>query len=613
MGYDSQHNIISKTQIHDSASSPNTTSAGAWTQVEKSSYNLDYQDYDTGSYTVDGMAYKQPHAPRKIIDQPVGTGTTTAANDPRIKTLDYDYDRNGNQTKVSKTICEAPVAEVTRENLWDEENRLRAIDLNPEATAIHPIAIYTYDAGGERIIKQNSTDLAVYENAEKVGTLTKSDFMLYPSGMVVARLAADGSGALSYTKHYFAGSQRVSSKIGTTTNLGKFLQDWTLQSTSNTPAPINPVLTSNDQLTKAETAVIKVYTAFGIALPTFTPANTAFLPVTAFTGTVTEDEQYFFHPDHLGSSNYITNFVGEVSQHMEYFAFGETFIEEHKNSNNSPYKFNGKELDEESGLYYYGARYYDPRISIWASVDPLADYNPVMNNEHYIDGEHNGGVENSFNFATYSYCYQNPVRYIDPNGKQVDVIDFIPFIGSGRDIYRGIRDGDMVTLGIGIVGLAIDIGTAGAGGSIVKAGIKTIVKQVAEVGAKAAVKHSVALIAEITLKQGYKLRNALKLVAKDGLQAHHLIPKELLKKSQVVRDAVAAGFDFNGIVNGLAVKAGHGPHKGYTESIMTAITNWQKSNPDYTLKQAKTFMEKLAAQAKEAIIKNGKDVKTTKL
>lgn len=236
-----------------------------------------------------------------------------------------------------------------------------------------------------------------------------------------------------------------------------------------------------------------------------------------------------------------------------------------------------------------------------------------MNNEHYIDGEHNGGVENSFNFATYSYCYQNPVRYIDPNGKQVDVIDFIPFIGSGRDIYRGIRDGDMVTLGIGIVGLAIDIGTAGAGGSIVKAGIKTIVKQVAEVGAKAAVKHSVALIAEITLKQGYKLRNALKLVAKDGLQAHHLIPKELLKKSQVVRDAVAAGFDFNGIVNGLAVKAGHGPHKGYTESIMTAITNWQKSNPDYTLKQAKTFMEKLAAQAKEAIIKNGKDVKTTKL
>ncbi|OXA82170.1 hypothetical protein B0A58_00330 [Flavobacterium branchiophilum NBRC 15030 = ATCC 35035] len=125
-----------------------------------------------------------------------------------------------------------------------------------------------------------------------------------------------------------------------------------------------------------------------------------------------ETEQYFFHPDHLGSSNYITNFVGEVSQHSEYFAFGETFIEEHKNSHNSPYKFNGKELDEESGLYYYGARYYDPRISIWASVDkPLID-------GKYLSFEHDGGVLNSFNLNSYAYCRQSPVVLFDPDGNQ---------------------------------------------------------------------------------------------------------------------------------------------------------------------------------------------------
>ena len=83
---------------------------------------------------------------------------------------------------------------------------------------------------------------------------------------------------------------------------------------------------------------------------------------------------------------------------MEYFAFGETFIEEHKNSNNSPYKFNGKELDEESGLYYYGARYYDPRISIWASIDPLA--------EKYPDT------------SPYAYCANNPINFIDPDGRE---------------------------------------------------------------------------------------------------------------------------------------------------------------------------------------------------
>ncbi len=127
---------------------------------------------------------------------------------------------------------------------------------------------------------------------------------------------------------------------------------------------------------------------------------------------------------------------------MEYFAFGETFIEEHKNSHNSPYKYNGKELDEESGLYYYGARYYDPRISIWASVDPLALYNPIFEDEFYFDGQHNGGVYNSGNLAPFIYCYQNPIKYIDPNGKQN-----IPLAIAGGLIFGGIELGSQLLSG----------------------------------------------------------------------------------------------------------------------------------------------------------------------
>jgi hypothetical protein len=56
---------------------------------------------------------------------------------------------------------------------------------------------------------------------------------------------------------------------------------------------------------------------------------------------------YYFHPDHLGSSSYITNAAGVVTQHMEYLPFGETLVDEHLNSNNSPFKFNGKEFDDE--------------------------------------------------------------------------------------------------------------------------------------------------------------------------------------------------------------------------------------------------------------------------
>ena len=77
-------------------------------------------------------------------------------------------------------------------------------------------------------------------------------------------------------------------------------------------------------------------------------------------------------------------------------------------------------MDEETGLYYYGARYYDPKTNVWQSVDPLVLYDPVKEVEAYLDGQHNGGVFNSGNLASYSYTYGNPVKYVDPNGKQVE-------------------------------------------------------------------------------------------------------------------------------------------------------------------------------------------------
>ena len=75
--------------------------------------------------------------------------------------------------------------------------------------------------------------------------------------------------------------------------------------------------------------------------------------------------------------------------------FGELFIEE-RNSWNTPYKFSGKELDEETGYNYHGSRYLDPGISIWLSVDPLADLFP--------------------GYSPYNYALNNPIRLIDPSG-----------------------------------------------------------------------------------------------------------------------------------------------------------------------------------------------------
>ena len=67
-------------------------------------------------------------------------------------------------------------------------------------------------------------------------------------------------------------------------------------------------------------------------------------------------------------------------------------------SERTPYLFNGKELDEETGLYYYGARYYDARTSVWQSVDPK--------------GEEFAG------WSPYNYTLNNPVVFVDPDGEK---------------------------------------------------------------------------------------------------------------------------------------------------------------------------------------------------
>ena len=106
--------------------------------------------------------------------------------------------------------------------------------------------------------------------------------------------------------------------------------------------------------------------------------------------------QYYYHSDHLGSTSLITDLDGDIVQHVEYVPFGEVFIEERNNKWNTPYLFNAKELDEETGLYYYGTRYYDPRVSLFLSVDNLAEQSP-----------HQSG---------YIYCSNNPINRIDPDG-----------------------------------------------------------------------------------------------------------------------------------------------------------------------------------------------------
>jgi RHS repeat-associated protein len=107
--------------------------------------------------------------------------------------------------------------------------------------------------------------------------------------------------------------------------------------------------------------------------------------------------KYFYHNDHLGGVNVITDIAGTRVQLNEYDPWGS--VSRAVGSIDPTHRFNGKELDPETGLYYYGGRYYDPEISRFISPDPF--------------------VQNPFdpqNLNRYSYVINNPQNYIDPDG-----------------------------------------------------------------------------------------------------------------------------------------------------------------------------------------------------
>ena len=67
------------------------------------------------------------------------------------------------------------------------------------------------------------------------------------------------------------------------------------------------------------------------------------------------------------------------------------------------YTFSAKEKDVETGLSYFGSRYYSSDLSVWLSVDPMSDKYPSL--------------------SPYTYCADNPVKLVDPNGEYLEVAD----------------------------------------------------------------------------------------------------------------------------------------------------------------------------------------------
>ncbi|MBD1556275.1 hypothetical protein HC752_04935 [Vibrio sp. S9_S30] len=405
MSYDSIHNITAKNQLHERL----PLDGSGWNDQQGTSYNWQY-DYSGST---------QPHAASNI-------GNRT-----------FSYDANGNQTGWTNDDNGT-----RRDIAWDEENRIRTVTDNGHTST------YIYDAGGERVIKSTSQGETRYINA----------YLVVRAGKVA-------------TKHYYAGSQRIHTRVmenesstlitgtdstatSTTEAATETTSDGTTTDTTSEALP-QEVLDAQAAVEAAQTAYDQSLEAFKaakgkdkkaahnalkVAQSNLEAAEAALYQAMVDAGLDPggngngggsgggsggggngsinfEAKQYYYHGDHLGSSSYITDIDGEVHEHLEYFPFGETWVHEKSNTQLTPYYFTGKELDEATGLYYFGARYYDPRTSVWQSPDPiLGEYLGADPNELTNDGAFNPG-----NLNFYSYTLHNPLKFVDPDGNAAQI------------------------------------------------------------------------------------------------------------------------------------------------------------------------------------------------
>ena len=339
----------------------------------------------------------------------------------------YTYDANGNPTLVTNDSTNT-----TREMYWDEDNRLMVLSDNGKTSR------YTYNAAGERIMKSYGMMEGVYINGAPQGiTFHETDnFTLYPASILSVNKNR-------FTKHYFLGDKRVASRLGTGlfNNVYGRNGSYVTAGQQDYAERMNQIQKQKEAYYKQQGIAPGVPTMKGAygdpentkrgynsiidtlgnhdvpqgwiqtPRPNTTPGTNPGAPVSWNDPTnpddpqagygyipndTTKEETFFYHSDHLGSTSYITDDHANITQYDAYLPYGELLVDEHSSSEELPYKFNGKQFDEETGLYYYGARYMNPVVSFWYGVDPLAEkYQSI------------GG---------YVYCIGNPVKYFDPDG-----------------------------------------------------------------------------------------------------------------------------------------------------------------------------------------------------
>jgi RHS repeat-associated protein len=339
----------------------------------------------------------------------------TKVNDSVISTYQYTYDAAGND--LTKTESKG-----TTKYSYDENNRLSSVT-EPEGKVTN----YTYDAAGNRRSEQveyglvSSATIYSYDECGRLTTTISSDgnettYLYDPNGNLASRSVgkmeivspdelsevmlpefdliinkgdAGGTGTEMLTAYNYDNYNRLSRlKLGNSTTIYSYnAQGYRVEKKANSKTTrylyeYDKVVLETDE-SNNQTA----YQVYG--------TNLLYRSITGEAGSETQSYYYLYNAH--GDVTSLLDMSGSIAVSYDYDAFGN--IKGQTGTVDNPIRYAGYQYDEESGLYYLNARYYDSVTARFISEDT------------YL-----GQANDPLSLNLYTYCVNNPVKFLDPSG-----------------------------------------------------------------------------------------------------------------------------------------------------------------------------------------------------
>jgi RHS repeat-associated protein len=390
-GYDLLGNPLSIDYPGDTTVSYTYNNAAQLATVLKDSTtvisNLDYAP--TGSPTQinfgNGVTTQNTYDPQQLfrLAHKLTTKDTT-----KLQDISYQFDPVGNITSLTDTSNTNNAK--TASYGYDDLHRLTSATITNTANSQNYTHTYSYDILGN-ILTRSDVGTYVYAGGDpgtSNGTTTNPDAATTINS-VTYTYDANGNvtsdGIWTYTYDY-------KDRIATTTN-GTDTYNYFYDESGNRIKKVKV-----DPLTPKTTLYINKYYDIedGNAKRYIYAGD---LKVADDSGT---NGLVYHSTDHLTGNNVDTDSSGNILEVLDYYPYGNVRLDEQTGTYQNDYKYTGKELDEGTNLYYYGARYYDAQIGRFMSLDPWG-----------------GDIKDPQSLNKYSYTLNNPLKYTDPSGKCV--------------------------------------------------------------------------------------------------------------------------------------------------------------------------------------------------